>query len=155
MNVDDYDDAVALFWNGFPPGRHMVLSTSCDGRVSSRMMSVVSIDGYLYFQTSRASRKSGQLKKNAHVALCCENMQFEGTAEEVGHPLDNPAFCGVFSEEYPSSYDYYTSLECEVLYKVRVSRIERWLYKDGIPFLEVMDMDSRIHTLEEQEYMNS
>ena len=107
------------------------------------------------FQTFRTSRKYEQLKENVHIALCCDNIQIEGRAEEAGHPLDNPAFCTAFREKYPSSYDYYTSLECEVLYRVRVSRIERWVYKDGRPFLEVFDSERKIHTVEEQEYRHS
>lgn len=154
MKQNDYDEASSSFWNSFGNGRHMVLSTAFCDRVSSRMMSVVNIDGCLYFQTFRTSRKYEQLKKNAHVALCCDNIQIEGSAEESGHPLDNLAFCTAFREKYPSSYDYYTSLECEVLYRVRVSRIERWVYKDGRQFLEVFDPERRIHTVEEQEYRN-
>ena len=155
MKQNDYDEAFASFWNSFGSGRHMVLSTVCSDHVSSRMMSVVNIDGCLYFQTFRTSRKYEQMKENAHVALCCDNIQIEGSAEEAGHPLDNPAFCTAFREKYPSSYDYYTSLECEVLYRVRVSRIERWVYKDGRPFLEVFVTDRKIHTVEEQEYRHS
>lgn len=45
-------------WNDIGEGRHMVLSTSrSDGFVSSRMMSVVALDGHLYFQTFSSSRK--------------------------------------------------------------------------------------------------
>ena len=155
MKQNDYYEALSSFWNSFGAGRHMVLSTECGGCVSSRMMSVVNIDGCLYFQTFRTSRKYEQLKENVHVALCCDNIQIEGRAEEAGHPLDNPAFCTAFRAKYPSSYDYYTSLECEVLYRVRVSRIERWVYKDGRPFLEVFDSERKIHTVEEQEYRHS
>lgn len=152
MKQNDYDEALSSFWNSFGSGRHMVLSTVCSDHVSSRMMSVVNIDGCLYFQTFRTSRKYEQLKENVHVALCCDNIQIEGSAEEAGHPLGKPAFCTAFREKYPSSYDYYTSLECEVLYRVRVSRIERWVCRDGRPFLEVFDMERKMHTVEEQEY---
>ena len=100
MKQNDYDEAYSSFWNSFGNGRHMVLSTAFCDRVSSRMMSVVNIDGCLYFQTFRTSRKYEQLKKNAHVALCCDNIQIEGSAEEAGHPLDNPAFCTAFRGGY-------------------------------------------------------
>lgn len=152
MKQNDYYEAYSSFWNSFGSGRHMVLSTACGDRVSSRMMSVVNIDGCLYFQTFRTSRKYEQLKANSQVALCCDNIQIEGSAEEAGHPIDNPDFCTAFRGKYPSSYDYYTLLECEVLYRVRVSRIERWVYKDGRPFLEVFYTDRKIHTVEEQDY---
>ena len=99
MKQNDYDEAYSSFWNSFGSGRHMVLSTVCSDHVSSRMMSVVNIDGCLYFQTFRTSRKYEHLKANSQVALCCDNIQIEGSAEEAGHPLDNPAFCTAFREK--------------------------------------------------------
>ena len=68
-------------WNDIGEGRHMVLSTSrSDGLVSSRMMSVVALDGHLYFQTFSSSRKHLQLKENPRVALCFGDTQIEGRA---------------------------------------------------------------------------
>ena len=57
MKQNDYDEAYSSFWNSFGSGRHMVLSTACGDRVSSRMMSVVNIDGCLYPTPARRPEK--------------------------------------------------------------------------------------------------
>ena len=57
------------FLSDFGKGRTMVLSTSEDNIVSSRMMSVVLIDGLFYFQTDRRFRKYRQLSHNPNAAL--------------------------------------------------------------------------------------
>lgn len=48
---DKYNEFLSLF----DKGKTMVLSTSVDGRVSSRMVSIVLIDGLFYFQTDKTS----------------------------------------------------------------------------------------------------
>ena len=77
----------------FGLGKKMVLSTCVNHQVSSRMMSLVLLDGKFYFQTDLNLRKYQQLKSNPNVALCIDNLQIEGICEEIGHPLDNTAFC--------------------------------------------------------------
>ena len=127
----------------------MVLSTIGDGKVSSRMMSVVQIDGRFYFQTDTSLRKYAQLKSNKNVALCIDNIQVEGVCEEIGHPLNNKEFCEAFEECYKGSYDAYTALENERLFVVDPVYIERWIYKDGVPFIEVFDYINNRYSLDE------
>lgn len=91
----------------------MVLSTSSEGKVSSRMMSVVLIDGRFYFQTDMNMRKYAQLKANPCAALCIDNIQIEGICREVGRPLENEAFRSAFEECYKGSFDLYSSMESE------------------------------------------
>lgn len=55
----------------------MVLSTSLNDVVTSRMMSVVLINKKIYFQTDRTFRKYRQLKENPRVSLCVDNMQID------------------------------------------------------------------------------
>ena len=62
MKMNDYDEAFASFWNSFGSGRHMVLSTACGDRVSSRMMSVVNIDGCLYPTLARRLHLPSRVK---------------------------------------------------------------------------------------------
>ena len=45
----------------FNNGKTMVLSSSENDKVTSRMMSVVCVDGLLYFQTDKTFRKYHQL----------------------------------------------------------------------------------------------
>lgn len=65
----------------------MVLSTSYQDKVTSRMMSVIIFDGEFYFQTDKNFRKYNQIKNNPNVLLCCDNISVEGICTELGKPL--------------------------------------------------------------------
>ena len=52
-----FQEKLSGFLSEFGRGRKMVLSTTENGRVSSRMMSVVRIGGEFYFQTELSMRK--------------------------------------------------------------------------------------------------
>ncbi len=70
----------------FGDSKVMVLSTACNNKVSSRMMSIVFIDGKFYFQTDKKFRKYKQVLSNFNVALCIDNIQVEVDYSQVsGH----------------------------------------------------------------------
>ena len=135
------------FLEDFGNGKTMVLSTSENNIVSSRMMSVIAIDGRFYFQTDRTFRKYRQLSNNHNVALCIDNIQIEGICKELGHPLDDSLFCEQFKKCFKGSYDAYTSLENERLFCVTPVHIQRWIYKDGIPYMETFDMNTEEYNI--------
>ena len=139
MFWEKYNEFIAEFGKG----RKMVLSTSLDDRVSSRMMSVVLINGLFYFQTDVTLGKYRQLKSNPNVALCIDNIQIEGVCMEIGHPMENGAFCEHFQQCFKGSYDAYTALKNERLFVVKPTVIERWVYKDGIPYIELFDAEAQ------------
>lgn len=140
-------DCAALFAE-LPLGRHMVLSTAArDGQVSSRMMSVILLDGSFYFQTDTAMRKYAQLTDNPRAALCADNLQIEGTCEDLGHPLSHPGFCSAYQKCFPSAYTRYTALPDERLFVMQPTFIQRWLYRDGLPFAETFDFSACRHQL--------
>ena len=145
--MDSFSEKVKLFFSDFGIGRKMVLSSSENNRVSSRMMSIVQIDGIFYFQTDMTMNKYHQIISNNNVALCIDNIQIEGICEEKGHPLNNPDFCNVFQECFKGSYDAYSSLKNERLFAVKPMYIERWIYKDSIPYIETFDMNSQQYSL--------
>ncbi len=96
--MDNFNSSYLRLLDDFGKGRKAVLSTSENNVVSSRMMSVVQIEGAFYFQTDASFRKYRQLSVNRNVALCVDNIQIEGISEELGRPLDNPKFCEAFRE---------------------------------------------------------
>lgn len=145
----DFDTAVLKFWQEFGDHRPMVLSSSLHDVVTSRMMSVVSIDRCLYFQTDTQSRKYAQLTKNAHVSLCIDNIQIEGICSETGHPADDPAFCALYEKSYPGSYKKYTHLKSERLFRIKPTFIERWIYIEGEPCIEIINFVSKEYSLTE------
>jgi hypothetical protein len=141
--MDMFSMKINGFLSEFGQGRKMVLSTSENNKVSSRTMSVVQINGTFYFQTDLNMRKYHQIKANNFVALCIDNIQIEGICEEIGHPLKNTAFCDYFQKCFKSSYNAYTSLTNERLFSVKPLYIERWIYNEGIPYIESFDMNNQ------------
>ena len=145
--MNTFSDKYKSFLSDFGKGRKMVLSTSENNRVSSRMMSVVQIDGIFYFQTDMTFKKYRQILSNHNVALCIDNIQIEGICEEIGPPLQCTHFCDIFQECFKGSYDAYTSLKNERLFTVTPIYIERWIYDDGIPYIETFDIKTQEHRI--------
>jgi len=139
------------FWDGFGTHKKMVLSTALHGIVTSRMMSMVVLNKNLYFQTDRTSRKYAQLKGNKNIALCIDNIQIEGLCEESGIPAQNREFSSAYREYFPGSYDRYTLLENERLFAIKPTFIERWIYVEGIPYMESFDVLNEKYALERYE----
>ena len=128
-------------------GKTMVLSSCEEGRVSSRMMSVVCIDGAFYFQTDRNFRKYRQLTANPYGALCVDNLEIEGVCRELGRPMEHPRFCQVFRDCFPGSFRAYSALENERLFVLEPILARRWLYIDGAPHIESFDIENREYRL--------
>ena len=144
-----FSDKIDSFFSDFGTGRKMVLSTSESSKVSSRMMSVVQLDGEFYFQTDITMRKYRQLCANNTVALCIDNIQVEGTCMEVGHPLHHARFCEAYQACFKNSYDAYSSLKNERLFVVKPLYIQRWVYKDSMPYIESFDVKNQQHQVKQ------
>ena len=143
-----FEERNNAFLKEFGKGRKMVLSTSADNTVSSRMMSVVQADGSFYFQTDIKMRKCRQISMNPNVALCIDNIQIEGKAVQEGRPTEHPVFRDLFRECFKGSYDAYSSLENERVFRVEPVFVQRWVYVDGIPFIERFDVINKDYSME-------
>lgn len=145
--MDIFEDKYNEFLVEFGKGKKMVLSTSENDEVTSRMMSIVQMDGAFYFQTDKAFRKYSQLINNPKVALCIDNIQIEGICEEVGHPMNNIDFCRIYQECYKGSYKMYSALKNERLFRITPAYLERWIYKEGVPYMEIFDIEKQTYRL--------
>lgn len=148
-NERNFTDKINDFFLEFGKGRKMVLSTSEADHVSSRMMSIVQKDGIFYFQTDIRMKKYRQIKANHNVALCIDNIQIQGICEEIGKPSGHKDFCDAFRECFKHAYDAYSSLENERLFAVRPVFIERWIYKDNVPYMEIFDIGHQQYRLDQ------
>lgn len=147
MFVTKYNNFLTEFNNR----KAMVLSSCENNKVSSRMMSVVCIDGMFYFQTDMNFRKYRELIHNPQVALCIDNIQIEGVCKEIGHPMSNAKFCSEYEKHFNGSFKLYSSLKNERLFEVSPTFIERWLYIDGVPFIETFDVKHQAYKLSKYE----
>lgn len=142
-----FQEQYVKFIQEFGESKKMVLSTSLNDVVTSRMMSIILINEKLYFQTDKNFRKYNQLKNNSNVSLCADNIQILGKCLEVGKPVENTDFCAAYKNFFPSSYSNYSLLEDERLFAVTMTSIERWLYIDRIPWMEVFDIENEKYEL--------
>lgn len=138
--MEQFKEKLEKLFMDIGSSRKMVLSTSYQDKVTSRMMSIIVLDGCFYFQTDRTFRKYEQMKKNPNVALCIDNFQIEGVCRELGHPSENPDFCEEYEKSFKNSYDRYTSHAQERLFVVKPCYIQKWIYEDGEPFVEIFDL---------------
>lgn len=145
--LNKYNDFLSVF----NKGKTMVLSSCEDNKVSSRMMSIVYIDGLFYFQTDMKFRKYRELINNPQVALCIDNIQIEGVCKEIGHPMANTQFCSEYGKNFNTSFNLYSSLKNERLFAVYPTFIERWLYIDGVPFIEIFNVEHQVYKLTKYE----
>lgn len=143
--MKEFECKINRFFQAFGDSKKMVLSTSFCDRVTSRMMSVVLIEDIFYFQTDITFRKYEQIKNNSHVALCIDNIQIEGICREIGQPLKNEKFCAVYKKCFSDSYQAYSSLENERLFAIKPLYIEIWEYKEGKPYMEIIDIEHKAY----------
>jgi len=111
----------------------MVLSTSCNDRVTARSMSCVHKKLKISFQTGRTSLKYKQIEKNSNVALCVGNMQIEGKAIIKGYSTEdqNKEFVELFRRHYPEAFKRYTYLKGEVVIEVDPKLITLWKHDEN------------------------
>ncbi len=143
--MEGFDIQCSILFEQLGNNMKMVLSTSFNDKVTSRMMSVVILDKLFYFQTDQNSRKYEQLQRNHNAALCIENVQIEGICKEMGHPLDNQVFSDLYKEYYKASYDKYSALLNERLFEFKPIYIQKWIYLNKEPYVESYDFEKRIY----------
>lgn len=96
----EFIEAYEHFLKKLGKGKRMVLSTSYNDIVTSRTMSIIQMNGKLYFQTDRTSKKYKQLMKNPHISLCMENIQIVSQCKEIGQPLENIDFISAYKKTF-------------------------------------------------------
>lgn len=137
-----FDSQISKFYDDFGTHRNMVLSTSYQNKVSSRMISIARIGEKFYFQTDKNFRKYKEIKENPNVSLCIDNIQIEGVCREIGTPTDSTEFCDIFKTAFPKAYKLYSLLENEALFEITPTYIERWIYENDQPYILSFDLNN-------------
>lgn len=149
----NYNQAMNGFSTKIGEAKKFVLATSLNDRPTARMMSCIIINNAIYFQTDKQFTKYEQISQNSTVALCIDNIQIEGIAQECGHPLEetNQQFAKLFEKYYSSSFRMYTHLPNEVVFKVRPTKITLWEYENGKPYRIFIDCENQTAAREDYE----
>ncbi|MEX1378317.1 MAG: pyridoxamine 5'-phosphate oxidase family protein [Eubacteriales bacterium] len=141
----DFPEAKRRLFDAIRPAKIMVLATSENDKVTARSMSCIVMNEKIYFQTDKTFLKYQQIKSNKNVALCFSNVQIEGHAHEMGHPMDsqNNGFAELFEKHYKDSFDAYTHLENEVLIEVDITNAVIWGYEGDRQYREFIDFKDK------------
>lgn len=133
------------FFKELKTNQFMVLATSAQNRTTARTVSCCILNEHIYFQTAVHCLKFRQLMENPQVALCFDNVQIEGIAADKGHPLEqqNKEICQLYQACYESSFRKYSASAEERILEVQITRAVRWLYKDGMPFRQILDFTKK------------
>ncbi len=131
----DYENLKNEVISSLIKNRIWVLSTTSNGNVSSRSMSIINNGLDIYFQTNKCYIKHNQMQENNNVALCYNNISIEGIAEEIGSWKDekNKELMELYKSIHLSSFNAYGLLEGQVVYKVTPKIIKLWKYINGTP----------------------
>jgi general stress protein 26 len=150
MEVLDYSEMEREVVDWMERTRLMVLSTcaatEADRQVTARSMSTIHHAGKVYFQTGPTTTKFDQIRQNPLVALCAGNVQVEGMARPLAHPLapESRFFAEKYSELHPGSFKIYSHLPSNVVIEVTPRRITFWKYtEDGKPYRDFVDFAAR------------
>ncbi|MHC1683032.1 MAG: pyridoxamine 5'-phosphate oxidase family protein [Clostridiaceae bacterium] len=131
----DYENLMNEVISSLEKNRIWVLSTTSNGNISSRSMSIINNGLDIYFQTNKCYIKHNQMQENNNIALCYNNISIEGIAEEIGNWKDekNKELMELYKSIHLSSFNAYGLLEGQVVYKVTPNIIKLWKYINGTP----------------------
>lgn len=141
--MKEFENAYEQLIVDFAEHKNMVLSTSDNNNITSRMMGIIEIESKFYFQGDVDSRKAQQIMQNNKVALCIDNLQIEGTCKIIGLTRENLVFCEKYKKYFLSAYTKYTHLDCSRLFEVTPTYIQKWIYQNSKPFVEKFFFDTR------------
>lgn len=65
--------------------------------------------------------------------------------------MENTKFCSEYEKNFNGSFKMYSSLKNERLFEVSPTFVERWLYIDGVPFIETFDVEHQVYKLSRYE----
>lgn len=137
------ENKVSDILNSLGKSSIMVLATCHENIVSARAISCILYNNLLFFQTSKHSNKYKQIKKNNQVAVCKDNVQIQGIAQDFGSTKEklNMWFTDIYRRYYEESYKRYTNLDDEVIIRIVPTVISIWDYDDFGPYQKILNLD--------------
>ena len=141
-----FDQAVELMFRKLGDWKIMALASSVNDYVMVRNVSCLFYDNKVYFKTDKNFRKTQQLFKNPHVALCWSGVQIEGTARNCGLVIDEPErkFEQLYKKHLWGSYNKYSHEEDEIIIEITPRFVEVWdTSEDNYAFQVFIDFEKK------------
>lgn len=120
----------------------MVLSTSLDKRVTSRVVSTACYGSKVIFLSWGHHTKCVQMSANPMVALCHENFQMEGVATIKGDVLDekNAALARLYQAKQAKYYDIFSKFPGMQIIEIEIQRISCFGFEGSQFYLDRIDL---------------
>ena len=147
-----FEQDVSIMFDKLGVSKIMALASSVDDYVMVRNVSCLFYDEKIYFKTDKNFRKTQQLFKNPHVALCWSGVQVEGLAENKGLVVDEPGrrFEKLYKEHLWGSYNRYSHEDTEILIEVSPKFVEIWdTSEDNYAYQIFIDFDKQAGTVKQ------
>ena len=147
-----FEQAVSIMFDKLGVSKIMALASSVDDYVMVRNVSCLFYDEKIYFKTDKNFRKTQQLLKNPHVALCWSGVQVEGLAQNKGLVVDEPGrrFEKLYKEHLWGSYNRYSHEDTEILIEVSPKFVEIWdTSEDNYAYQIFIDFDKQAVTVKQ------
>jgi len=123
--------------------KEIVIATCHKGRVTARTVYCICDDVHIYFITSKAYTKYKQIKANPNIALSINNIQIEGEAEILGHPLDkeNDYFKAICekNKDYIEYYKKYSNYKNSIVIKANPVLITLYNGKGSYKYINLQE----------------
>lgn len=112
--------------------KEIVLSTTSQNRVTSRVVSCACYGPKIYFLSWDHHTKCRQIRENPQVALCHETLQLEGIAKIKGDALatENQHYAEKYRAKQPRIFDLFTPFEGMTLVEVTITSITSYPIKE-------------------------
>jgi general stress protein 26 len=133
--------------------KYIVLATSLGSRVTARYVQYASEGLTIIFFTLANLKKVAQIKANPKVALCVSdlthyfrNASIEGTAEIVSlQEEEGKRLAEIMKKKWPGYFEWWYAYSPELIVFVKVTPtfIGSYVYKDGKPLLEYLDLQNK------------
>lgn len=140
----NFNDFASDFIKRLEKFEHIVLSTCLNNVVSSRTMCFAN-DGFsIYLLTGKQMGKCRQIEQNENVSLCIDDIQLEGKARLVGHPMeaDNKEISAIFKNKHLSYYNRFAHHEIATFIEVKCEYAKQWKMEDGKDCIYYMDINN-------------
>lgn len=123
-----FEDAVKLMFDTLGDWKIMALASSLNDHVTVRNVSCLFYNEKIYFKTDKNFRKTEQLLKNPHIAMCWSGIQIEGVARNCGLVSEEPNLCFQkrFDRFLKHSYNAYSHEDTEIIIEVAPKRVQVW-----------------------------
>jgi hypothetical protein len=126
--------------------KEMVLSTSSDNRVTSRVVSTSCHGRKIIFLSWGHHTKCVQIRANNNVALCYDRIQIEGIASLKGNPLDikNEVYAQIYRKQQPLYFEKFTKFKGMEIVEVEIKYIACWVKEESRYFLDHLDFEKAV-----------